>query len=153
MQYNIEAVGFEGRELFLEAAGMFAGPKFMIDGSLAPKGNKRGEFLLTRNDGQEVVAKFGFNFLDTVPPILIDNKKINLIEPLKWYQWVWAGWPILLLFAGGAIGAILGIIATSINVRLFRSQIASVGQYLAVAGVSGVAAALYFVVVVAIQSL
>jgi len=152
MQYNIEAEGFEGRELFLEAAGMFAGPKFMIDGSLAPKGNKRGEFLLTRNDGQEVIAKFGFNFMDIVPPILIDGKKTNLLEPLKWYQWVWAGWPILLLFAGGALGAILGVIATNINVRLFRSEMTPVVQYLAVAGVSGIVSIFYFMISIAIRS-
>jgi len=77
LKYNIEADGFEGRQLHIKAAGMFAGPKLMIDDSPAPKGNKRGEFLLTRNDGQEVVAKFGLNFLDLVPPIVIDGKKIN----------------------------------------------------------------------------
>jgi len=75
------------------------------------------------------------------------------LEPLKWYQWAWAGWPILLIFSGGAIGAVFGIIATSINVRLFRSELAPIVQYLAVAGVSGVAVALYFVIALAIQSL
>ncbi len=153
MQYNIEAEGFEGRQLFIEAAGMFAGPKFMLDGSPAQKGNKRGEFSLTRNDGREVVAKFGFNFLDLVPPIIIDGEKINLLEPLKWYQWIWAGWPILLLFAGGALGAVVGVIATNFNVRMFRSGKTAVVQYLAVAGISGVAVALYAMVAVGMQSL
>ena len=152
MQYKVEAEGFERQQLTVESAGMLSGAKLMINGSPAPKGKKRGEFLLTRDDGQEVVAKFGANFLDQVPPVIVDGKKINLVEPLKWYQWLWAGWPILLLFLGGAIGGVLGAIATTLNVRLFRSEMTTMAQYLVAAAISVTAVVLYLVIALLIQS-
>jgi len=153
MQYKVEAEGFESQQVAVESAGVVTAAKILLNGQPAPKGKKRGEFLLTRDDGQEVVAKFGANFLDQVPAIIIDGKKINLVEPLKWYQWVWAGWPIALVFVGGAIGAVLGVIATSINVRLFRSEMTAVTQYILVAVISGLAVILYLVIALLIQSL
>jgi len=153
MDYKVEAEGFESQQIAVASAGMFSAAKILQNGQPAPKGKKRGEFLLTRDDGGEVVAKFGANFLDQVPPIVIDGKKINLVQPLKWYQWVWAGWPILLVFAGGALGAVLGVIATSINVRLFRSEMTAVIQYILVAVISGAAVILYLILALLIQSL
>ena len=82
--------------------------------------------MLQRDDGSEVTLKLKNVFFDPVPQIVAnEDQVIKVTEPLKWYQWVWSGLPILLVFAGGAIGALFGIIASSISIRVFRSQMAT----------------------------
>ncbi|MBP7688077.1 MAG: hypothetical protein KA765_09220 [Thermoflexales bacterium] len=97
----------------------------------APKGPKRGQFLLRRNDGVEVVARFikGY-FLDPIPTVVIDEHPYVVAEPMKWYQWLWVGLPVLLVFSGGALGGLIGGAATGINGRVFRSTQQTVAKYL-----------------------
>ena len=122
MSYLVNIEGFEGQKIEVDS-NMWTGSKLLVNGDPAPKGSKRGEMLLQRNDGQQVIATwksqaFGFD----VPQLVVDGKPISLVAPLQWYQWVWGGWPILLLFLGGALGAVAGLIGLSFNVRIFRSD-------------------------------
>ena len=153
MEFKVETEGFERQQLTVKSAGAFSGPKLLLNGSPAPKGEKRGEFLLTRDDGKQVTAKFGANFLDHVPHVIVDGQKINLVEPLHWYQWVWAALPILLVFLGGVIGGAVGAVALAINVRLFRSEMKPLPQYLVTGAVSGASVIIYIIVAILIQSL
>ena len=153
MQYPVQAEGFEGRKLILEIPGFFSSAKLWIDGQLAPKGPKKGLFLLRRLDGTEATAKFRNQFLDPVPQLVIDNETIKVVEPLRWYQWIWAGLPVLLIFIGGALGAILGFLATSINTRIFRSEINGLVQYVTVAVVSVGFVGVYFFIVLILSGL
>ena len=54
-----------------------------------------------------------------LPQLIVDGQTIHVAEPLKWYVWVWSGLPIMLIFIGGAIGALAGIIGFSINTNIF----------------------------------
>ena len=125
----------------------------MIDGRPAAKGKKRGEYILPGEDGRQKIVKFKNKFLDPVPELMIDNMEIKLTEPLKWYQWLWAGLPVLLIFTGGFIGAFIGFIATSISARIFRSAEGKITQYLVVALVSISAVVVYFIVAAFLISL
>ena len=154
MQYPVPIEGFEGRQVVIETPGIFSRTKLMIDGQPAPKGAKRGQFLLRRNDGTEVTAKLKGIFLDPVPQVVInDGQTVRVVEPLTWYQWVWAGLPILLVFVGGALGGLLGFSATSLSARLYRSEISGLAQYVIVAAISIVAVMTYFIIAVFITSL
>ena len=64
MKYAVNLQGFEGQTIELQTQGMLSGPKLLVNGKPASKGEKRGEMLLRRNDGKEVVAKFQTAFLD-----------------------------------------------------------------------------------------
>lgn len=137
MLYSVALEGFEGRDVAVELAGVFSVPKILIDGEQAPKGEKAGDFVLRRNDGREAVARLRTtNFVDPVPQLIVDDRSHQLVEPLKWYQWIWGGLPILLLVSGGALGGLLGSIGLFINSRLFRSGMNPVLKYVATAGVS-----------------
>ena len=37
-----------------------------------------------------------------------------------WYQYVWIGWPLILIILGGAIGGGLGGAAAAINYKIFQ---------------------------------
>lgn len=153
MGYTATIEGFEGQQIEVNV-GFWSGPKLLVNGQPAPKGQKRGEMVLQRNDGRQVVASWkpqalGFD----VPQLVVDGKAVNLVEPLKWYQWVWGGWPVLLLFFGGALGAIAGVLGFSINAKIFRTEMSEVLKYVVTGAVSVLAVVAYFVVALVVSIL
>jgi hypothetical protein len=146
MGYTANIEGFEGQKIEVNI-GFWSGPKLLVNGEPAPKGNKRGEMVLQRNDGKRVTATWKPQVLGLdVPQLLVDGKTVNLVEPLKWYQWIWGGWPVVLLFVGGALGAIAGLVGFSINAKIFRTEMSEVMKYVVTGAVSVLAVFAYFVV-------
>jgi hypothetical protein len=128
MSYPVRLPGFEGQEIVVEPAGFFSGPRLLVNGQPAPKGKGRGEMLVRRNDGKDVLMSFRNNFLD-VPVLVVDGKPLNLVEPLKWYEWAWNFLPILMVLLGGALPAVLGVLAVTMNIRIFRSAQSPILKY------------------------
>jgi len=120
MKYPVALPGFEGQKIVVDPPGFFSGPKLLVNGRPAPQGKGRGEMIVRRNDGKDVVCSFRHNFLD-VPSLMVDGKPLDLVEPLKWHEWAWNGLPVFLVFMGGALGAAIGLLAVTFNLRLFRS--------------------------------
>ena len=145
MKYSIDLEGFEGQNIEFQTEGFFSGAKLLVNGEPAPKGKKRGEMLLRRNDGSEVIAKFQNAFLD-IPKLKIDEQVIQFVEPLKWYEWAWNAIPLLIIFSGGAIPILIGVIAFSINANLFRSQKTTLAKY-GLTGLVSFAALVVFLIV------
>lgn len=144
MQYLLSLDGFEGQMIAVQPAGFLTGPKLLVNGQPAAKGPKRGQMLLRRTDGREVVAVWKPQFVD-VPRLVVDGQTINVAEPLPWYAWLWSGLPFLLIFVGGAVGAILGIIGFSVNAKIFRSTWPMLAKFVVSAIVSGAAVVTYIV--------
>ena len=145
MIYKVNIDGFEGQDIEVKTS-FWSGPKLFINGQLAPKGSKRGEMLLRSDDGRQAVAKWKPQFMGLdVPQLVVDGKVISLAEPLKWYQWVWSGLPIALVWVGGALGAIAGLIGFAINATVFRAEMNSVLKYVVSGVVSILAAIAYFI--------
>ena len=102
--------------------------------------------VLQRNDGKQVVAIWKPQFLGLdVPQLIVDGKKVSLVEPLKWYQWLWGGLPVILIFIGGMLGAFSGIIGFIINAKIFRSAMSDILKYVVSGVVSVLAVVTYFI--------
>jgi hypothetical protein len=145
MSYKVNIEGFEGQDVEVKTS-FWSGPKLLVNGQLAPKGRKRGEMLLQSSDGKQVVTKWKPQFMGLdVPQLVVDDKVINLALPLKWYQWIWGGLPIALVFVGGALGAIAGIIGFTINTKVFRTEMNSVLKYVVSGMVSILTVVAYFI--------
>ena len=71
------------------------------------------------------------------------------LKNLKWHEHLVAGWPLLLLFVGGAIGGACGGAAYALNGKIFNSEIASHLKYV-YSVLIGFGAVVLYVVVVAI---
>lgn len=145
MGYETQIEGFEGQNMEVRVS-FWTGPKLLVNNEPAPKGNKRGQMLLQRNDGRQVIATWrpqlgGFD----VPQLIVDGKVTNLVEPLKWYEWLWGGLPILLLFVGGAIGGLVGGLGFVINTKIFRTEMSGVLKFLVSGIISFMAVVAYFV--------
>jgi hypothetical protein len=151
MHYPVPAEGFEGRRLVVETAGFFSGPRLLLDGQPAPKGPKRGQLLLRRNDGVDVVAQLRSVFLDPVPQVVVGGQTIKLAEALPWYVWVWCALPVTLLFIGGALGGALGAAAMAINGRVFRSDAHAALKFAVTGAISFVTTLVFFVLAIALN--
>ena len=151
MSYPAKIEGFEYQNIEVQT-GFWTGPRLLVNGEPAPKGSKRGEMILRRDDGRQVNASWKPQFLGLdVPQLVVDGKTVQLVEPLKWYQWVWGGWPIVLLFVGGALGAIAGMLGAVINARVFRAEISEILKYVVTGVVSILAVLVYFVAAISLS--
>jgi hypothetical protein len=138
MEYTVKIEGFEGHHLAVTSDELISNPKLLIDGQPAPNGQKRGEFILYKNNGAKVIAQFTSAALgfDPVPRLSIDGKAIQIMEPLDWFEWVWSGIPLILFLTSGLLGTLFGILAFAFNVRVFRSQRSSLEKLLLTALIS-----------------
>jgi hypothetical protein len=94
-----------------------------------------------------VIAEVSPVFLDPVPRLVIDGQKILLAKPLNFFQWVWSGIPILLMFIGGMIGGFIGATAFWINTRIFRSnEIGEVEKFVLTGAVTVIVTLVWFIV-------
>ena len=86
MNYTTNIEGFEDQNIVANV-GFWTGTRLLVNGAAAPKGNKRGEMVLQRNDGRQVTATWKPQFLGLdVPQLSVDGQPIVLVKPLKWYQ-------------------------------------------------------------------
>jgi hypothetical protein len=149
MEIPIEQPGFEGRGLALVTAGFFSGPKVMVDGQ--PVAKEKGLYVVTDSGGQPVSIRLRPRFLDPVPNLEIAGRVIELARPLKWYENVWIGFPIVLALHGGAIGALFGFAAYYAGARIFRSDRSGGAKY-ALTGAISLAAVIAFLIVAVVVS-
>lgn len=79
--------------------------------------------------------------------------KKNIFKSLKWYEHLAAGWPVILLFIGGAAGGACGALAYVLNAKLFNSRLSNPLKYIFsfLIGIGGVG--LYLLAVVILVSL
>jgi hypothetical protein len=81
----------------------------------------------------------------------LSNPAISQPKPqLVWYQQLWIGWPIILVFAGGLLGGVCGGAAWGINQKVFKSAENPAMKYLLTGLISFAAVIVYFVLVVAV---
>jgi hypothetical protein len=128
--YPVTIPGFENQKIEAKVPYIFTGHKLLVNGQPAPKGNKSGEMLLRRDDGTEVVATWHLRFLGLdVPNLIVDGKEIQVLEPLKWYEFTWISLPVLLVFFGGGLGILCGLAGFILNAHIFRSSISRYLKY------------------------
>jgi|GEM_PF-1876416 len=146
VEATIEAPGLEGRNLKVQYH-FWKGPQLYIDG-IKQKPFKKGHFSNARfykvesNGGKELLIKTVSKTWDPVPEVFIDGTKYRSLPCLKWYEYVWICIPLFLIYIGGALGGLIGALATLTNSRYFRSTRKSWQKYL-LAGLT-TAASIYF---------
>jgi hypothetical protein len=150
MRIEVQHPSFKRQHLFVETASVFSGPKLLLNGAVVKK--EKGRYPVTSDSGAEKLIQMRYNLVDPVPSLKIDGEAVNLVEPLQWYEYAWSGLPILLVFAGGLLGGLVGGVATMANGRLFRSERGSIAKY-GLAGLITVSAvAAFFVLAIGLRS-
>jgi hypothetical protein len=105
---------------------MFRAPTLLKSGALLLNGQSvkriNGRYSVQNDAGDDIVVEIKRNFLDPIPVLKIGEESIQLARSLTWYEYAWIGIPILLIFAGGAIGAGIGFYATYTSSFIFRGE-------------------------------
>lgn len=145
MSYKVNVEGFEGQDIEVRM-NFWTGAKLFMNSQKAKKGPKRGQMLLTDDDGQAVIAQFQYkNLWADVPHLKIGAKTIELAKPLTWKEWIFVGSPIILLFFGGALGAVMAMLGLYLNGKFFRSDLNNTLKYILSALVTVVFVIGYFI--------
>lgn len=121
--------------------------KVYVNGNEIKRSKEKGKpYLIPMTDGSvgKIFLKRGF--VDNVPKVLYNNKEILLVEKLEWYEYAICALPLLLLFLGGAIGALFGALGTVINLNIFRNIKSITIKVLLSIVVLGISWLLYFIV-------
>lgn len=124
LDFPIDPIGFEGRNFFIRPS-YWTAPKVFLDGKkLKPK--KRKWFTRTRdysaisNFGKDVNIRIKYRMFDMVPNLYIDQQEFQIAPPLTFWEYIWICLPVVLMFGGGAIGGMIGGLATYTNSILMR---------------------------------
>jgi hypothetical protein len=133
MRIEIKHPAFKSQRLSVETGSIFAGPRLLLNGVVLKR--KGRSYLVGSDSGQELAIKVMYNFMDPIPKVKIGEETIELAKPLQWYEYAWIGVPMLLVFAGGALGGFVGAGSTVVNGRIFRSDRGAFSKY-ALAGVT-----------------
>ena len=152
MDISIQHEGFGGRGLAVRTAGFFKRPRLLIDGNEV-KG-KRLRYTVRDNSGKEVPIRLKANFLDPIPRVEIASNIIDVARRFRWYEYVWMGLPILLVFAGGGhggLGILIGLMAVHSSTRVFRSERRPLAKYALSALISLAAVSVFVVLIILIQ--
>ena len=151
MRFSIKHEAFANRGLGVHTAGVFKGPRLMIDGREAQ--GKRLRFAVRDNSGNQREIRLRTSIFDPIPKVQIGDETIHLARPLRWYEYVWMAIPIVLGLSGGFIGAMFGFGALYASSRIFRSDRSGFAKYAVSALISVGAVLAYFVSVVALHLL
>ncbi|WP_337967770.1 hypothetical protein [uncultured Flavobacterium sp.] len=119
---------------------------FMNSEQLEQSKEKGKPFLIPKANNEFLKAFPKQTFPDLIPGLEINGVKNNIAEKLKWFQYVLGGIPILLLFFGGAIGGVIGVIATMMNYNIFRQEGTSTIKCLKVIAIIIISLIVYFVI-------
>lgn len=151
MRIEVNHPAFKRQQLSVEtASSVFSGPKLWLNGIAVKK--EKGRYPVTSDAGAVKLIQMRYNLIDPVPTLKIDEQAVNLLEPLQWYEYAWSGLPFLLVFAGGALGGLVGGAATIANGRIFRSNKGQVAKY-GLAGLITVSAVVvFFVLAIALRA-
>ena len=144
MDYPINDIpGYEGRTIVLRSAGILSGVGLYLDGE--PVKPSWGKYTLPRSDGTQVQVTLRSNFVDPVPQLVVDGQVYSAVKPLAWYELVWSGLPVFLVFVGGVLGALCGMIAAYSNSRIFRTRLHPALKYVVTGAVSATAVVAWLV--------
>lgn len=150
MRIDVEHPRFEHTGLQLDTGGIFGSPGLFLDGrELQPDDD--GTYFVEDGQGEKASIRVKNTAFDPIPRLMIDSDEHTVVEPLRWFEWVWVGIPFILIPIGGCLGGGLGGMALVINATIFRTTDNTPLKWGATAGVSIAAFITFFVLAVALE--
>jgi len=150
MELAVPRAAFQRQKLLVRTASLFSGPCLLLNGAAVKR--TRGKYIVHDDSGAEVAVRLKANFVDPIPTVIVGDQVVRVAPALTWYEYLWIGIPIILLFVGGALGAGIGIFATYASSRILRSDRTTVLKYV-LTGLVSLGAFVVFVVVAVVLKL
>ena len=93
-----------------------------VNGTEVAKRAGENFYRIKPGRGAEKIMKILGAGFDGVPRVYIDGKRLHIARKLEWYENLVACTPLVMIFIGGALGAVLAAIATVFNFSIIRSE-------------------------------
>jgi len=120
----------EDQDVVVSIPGLFAAPRLVVDGRLAPRGASEDTYLLRAPDGTTRTVVLARRLIDPVPRVECDGVSVAVARPFGWSEYLWFAVPLVMLSLGGGLpGALLGAAAGYINARILRQPRSGGGRY------------------------
>lgn len=150
MEYTVDAPELGNRRVSVQTPGLFSAAKLLVDGQTVPRQGQ--SYFVSVEDGQPPVEiKLKNSAFDPVPIVQLSGRDIRLVPALRWYEYIWACAPLILIAIGGALGGMLGGAAAWTNLAIFRSSVSPALRYVYSALLSLTAVVLFLSAVTALQ--
>jgi hypothetical protein len=154
MKYKFQLPDFPNSNFEIESSIWTGKSKLLKDNVQVEQSKEKGRpFLIPIGTGDLIKAFPKHAFPDFVRTLEINGIKHQIVEKLKWFQYVLGGLPILLLFAGGTIGGAIGAFGAFTNFNIFREEGSEASKYIKVIGVVLATYTLYFIIAIIISTL
>lgn len=123
---------------------------FMNNAELKRSRDQKDAYLIPRGDGSLALAYAKKRYIDLVPVIEVDGELNHIFNTLKWYNFLVAVFPLVLIFVGGVLGGIIGLLATLKNLSVFYQDGNVILKYLEVAITTIISSLIYGLLVMLI---
>ena len=121
-------------KLVLKISSFLGSPKLFYNDIQVSRTKKT--YSISEKLGKPFDIQLKNNAFDLVPKVIINNEQIEIVTPLKWYEYIWMGLPILLIFQGGPLSGLFGFLAFKANRSIFRSERKIIEKYLFTLGLN-----------------
>ena len=155
-EYIVKHERFVEQKLTVKPAGLFKKPRLFLNGNELPL--RQDTVILPDDKGEQATIKFVYNIVDPVPKVKIDWQVVPVADRLTWKRYIWLGMTLVLVIVGGlqgwltgVLGGLSGVIATFINVRIFRSDAPNILKYLRVGFTNVISIFLYYILAVSVM--
>ena len=129
MRFKLEHPALESEDVVLNISGLFGNPELLHnDRPLMEKSAGTNIYTIKKESGVVTIALEPEMF-DPFPQLEIEGDKYPIGRKLNPFDYLVVGLPMLLIFVGGAIGGILGFLASSINARVMRMRKSAIERY------------------------
>lgn len=127
-------------------------PSVWVNGQPAKKeGELSRAFLIPLPEGITKKLEVDRGGFDYIPRVYIDGQRIEIGRKLEWYEQILGGIPLLMVFVGGALGALCGVIGFTANYKILRSDKSAIYKGFAIAGITALSVIAYYGLVVILQ--
>lgn len=133
MELFINHPRFQNKKLSVTTRSLTKNSLLYLDGMQQKRiaGFKnRNKYALHDDNDNPVVVEVKPSIIDTIPTVILDGEKIQLVPAIVWYQYIFILLPVLLILFGGAIGGVFGFVGATINSGIIRSQVHPVLRYI-----------------------
>ena len=141
MDIRAKLPGFDNKQVTIRTAGMLSGPKLLVNGRELSR--SKGAFRAVNDSGVEVPLKFKARFFDPIPNVVVAGNVVQIVPSMSWYEYAWMMLPIILAFAGGLLGALIGLPAIYASSHIFRSDRPVAVRYLLTGVISACSVVVY----------